>query len=94
MCRYFVHLLNKIIRFIKFFIAKLTYTLLIFKKWNYRPIILYLVLVCFSTIFIVYNQPNKNLPWNDITESLLDNNEIIQVRIIGLFFFYIKFIFI
>lgn len=80
MCRHLFCLFNKLFRIFKFLFTKLTYSILIFKQWNYRLIIMYMILVSFSTIVLVYNQPR-----HDISEYLISDNEIIQVNI---FFMY------
>jgi hypothetical protein len=90
MCRYLFCLFNKLLRFFKFFFTKLTYSIFIFKQWNYRLIIMYMILVSFSTVVLVYNQPR-----NDILQDLISDNEIIQVNIffMYLFFYLNKYLF-
>jgi len=80
MRRYLICLFNKILRLLKFLITKLIYNLLILKYWNYRLIIIYIILVSFSTIILIYNQSNSNIIRNLLSKSSIDNSEIIHVN--------------
>jgi len=80
MFQYLICLSNKIVRLLKFIIKKLRFYLLIFKNWNFKMKIIYIILISFSTLTFVYNQFNNDIDWNLESESLIDNNEIIQVN--------------
>ncbi len=80
MCRYLIYLSHQLIRSLRFFLTKLPYNLLILKHRNYKPIITYLILVCFSTIILFYYQSNSDITWNLLPQSLIDDKEIIQVN--------------
>jgi len=53
---------------------------IIITKWNYKLIILYIILVIFSTLTLVYQQSNSHITWHLLSESLINDNEIIQVN--------------
>jgi len=64
------YLLKNILRLLKIIIT----------KWNYKLIILYIILVIFSTLTLVYQQSNSHITWHLLSESLINDNEIIQVN--------------
>jgi len=89
MYRYLIYSFKKILRLLKMIITKLTFNFLLITNRNYKPIIIYIILVSFSTLFLVYQQSDSNITWNLLSESLIDDNEIIQVNKKFIFCFYL-----
>ncbi len=80
MCRYLLRLMIKLSRILRSFFTHFVYRLLNIKPCNYKPLIIYFLLVGFSTIILVYKQSDGNLLKDILSQTSIEENEIIQVK--------------